>query len=240
MKLSPHAFGSNQKKTDAPVHELFVSKMNKIFSDLKYEQSKCKNYGIGRIYHSNAKNSDKIVDSLLPASLVVTSPPYLNNLDYTMQTRMELFFLDYVKNMNQLKNLRKEMVVSDAKAMYKDVNDSECVKNIQSIKKIVSDLKEVHKDKNWGWNYSFMTSQYFGGMYKVLKSLNPLIKSKGHLVFIVGESSHSGILVPVPEILAELGILAGYSVAEINTIRKRRSSSHNFELHECEVIFKKK
>ena len=77
------------------------------------------------------------------------------------------------------------MVVSDAKAMYKDVHDSECVKDLPSINKITTDLKEVHKDKKWGWDYSFMTSQYFGGMHKVLKSLKPLVKSKGHLVFII-------------------------------------------------------
>ena len=40
-----------------------------------------------------------------------------------MQTRLELFFLDFVKDMNDLRALRKRMIVSDAKAMYKKIKD---------------------------------------------------------------------------------------------------------------------
>ena len=84
---------------------LFCSKMSKVASDLQYIQNNQNILGIGRIHQIfNSKNIDNLKDELLPASLVITSPPYLNNLDYTMQTRMELFFLDYIQNMGQLKN----------------------------------------------------------------------------------------------------------------------------------------
>ena len=57
---------------------------------------------------------------------------------------------------------------------------------------------------------------------------------------VVGESAHSGVRVPVPEILGELGERVAYECEEINVLRSRRSSSHNFELRECEVILLKK
>jgi hypothetical protein len=152
---------------------------------------------------------------------------------------MELFFLRFVKNMEGLRNLRKAMVICDAKAMYKEVKDSEAVQNIQSIQKIAASLKEAHQGKKWGWDYAFMTTQYFGGMFRVLKAVKPLLKQQARFILIVGESAHSGIKVPVPDILAELGERAGYRFEEINMLRRRRSSSHNYDLCESEVILRR-
>lgn len=240
MKLTPHAFGSSKHKEDAPVYDLFSQKLFKTVNDLEYLQSLRYQTGVGEIVCCDAKVANHVQSNMLPASLAITSPPYLNNLDYTMQTRMELFFLRFVDSMAELRNLRKKMVICDAKAMYKDVKDSEEVADVQSIQQIAAALREAHKGKNWGWDYPFMTTQYFGGMFKTLKAVKPLLKRRARFILIVGESAHSGIKVPVPDILAELGERAGYQFEEINVLRRRRSSSHNYELRESEVILRKK
>jgi len=227
MKLTPHAFGSRKHKEDAPVYDLFSQKLFKIANDLEYLQSLKYQTGVGEIVCCDARIANHVQNEMLPASLAITSPPYLNNLDYTMQTRMELFFLRFVDSMAELRNLRKTMVVCDAKAMYKDIKDSEEVADVQSIQQIAAALREAHKGKNWGWDYPFMTTQYFGGMFKTLKAVKPLLKRRARFILIVGESAHSGIRVPVPDILAELGERAGYQFEEINILRRRRSSSHN-------------
>lgn len=237
MKLTPHAFGSSVRKEDAPVYELFAQKITKIALDLEYLRS-TPDIGRGQVLLCDARTVANLRDDLLPASLAITSPPYLNNLDYTMQTRMELFFLRYVNSMEELRRLRKAMLICDAKAMYKDVDDSEEVREISSIQQIAANLKEAHRGKNWGWDYAFMTTQYFGGMFKVLKAIKPLLRRNACFVLVVGESAHSGIKVPVPDILAELGERAGYHLAEINILRRRRSSSHGFELCESEVVLR--
>lgn len=239
MKLTAHAFGSNTRKEDAPVFELYSQKLHKIYQDLEHVQSLEGTVGKSTILNHDARMASSIISDLLPASLAFTSPPYLNNLDYTMQTRLELFFLGMIADMAELRQLRKAMVTCDAKAMYKDVLDSAEVKDVASIQQIVIDLKEMHKDKNWGWDYSYMTTQYFGGMMRVLRSTYPLLRPGAHFVLIVGESAHSSIKVPVPEILAELGERVQYKCEAINTLRNRRSSSHSYELRECEVILRR-
>lgn len=211
-----------------------------MYSDLEYVNSLNYLHGKGYIGERDVRSADGIRHPFGPASLAITSPPYLNNLDYTMQTRMELFFLKFAENMIDVRNLRKEMLICDAKAMYKDIKDSDEVAKVGSIQNVADRLREVHKGKNWGWNYAFMTTQYFGGMLRTLRTLKPLLKRHAPFVLIVGESSHSGIKVPVPDILAELGERAGYTFEEINVIRRRRSSSHSHELCESEVILRKK
>lgn len=236
MKLTAHAFGSQIIKEDAPVTDLFEQKIRKIGEDLSDIQGIRDYTSSSVILHADARQARSIQHELLPATLAITSPPYLNNLDYTMQTRMELFFLRFINDMKELRDLRKAMVTCDAKAMYKDVPDSAEVTDVESIQAIVQALEDVHRDKNWGWNYAYLTTQYFGGMFRVLKSIRPLLKTGGHFVLIVGESAHSGVTVPVPDVLAELGERAGYKICEINVLRRRRSSSHRYELCESEVI----
>lgn len=245
MKLAPHAFGSSTTKEDAPVFDLFSQKVLKMVRDLEYVQSLRHRLGTAEVVCGDARRSDRISARAhgrvsLPAALAITSPPYLNNLDYTMQTRMELFFLRFVNTMAELRAIRRKMLICDAKAMYRDIRDSEEVADVRTIQEIAAKLREAHRGKRWGWDYSFMTTQYFGGMLKVLRSVKPLLRRRGRFILVVGESAHSGIRVPVPDILAELGERVGYQLEEINVLRRRRSSSHPYELREAEVILRKK
>jgi DNA modification methylase len=238
MKLSAHAFGSRVVRDDAPVVELFESKVLKMLSDLKQLPPKRK-LGKVEIIEGDIRSVNVQDSPLLPASLAITSPPYLNNLDYTMQTRLELFFLDFIKNMQDLRALRKRMIVSDAKAMYKDSEDYKLIDKFMSIKRVIRELEEKLKDKNWGWDYAFMTAQYFGGMYRALKNVYTMLRRGSRFIIVVGDSAHSGVLVPVTTIIGELGEDLGYKLEEIRVHRKRRTSSHNFELQESSVILKK-
>lgn len=236
MKLSPHAFGSRQVKEDAPVYEMFLTQVRKMYDDLETVQDTPK--GITCILEGDVRLAESMSCPLVPVDLAVTSPPYLNNLDYTMQTRMELFFLDFVKSMDELRELRKKMVVCDAKAMYKDTKDHELVQAFPSVQHVVEQLKERHKNKNWGWDYAFMTAQYFGGMYRMLKSVKALLKPGARYWLVLGESAHSGVFVPVPDIIGELGESVGYQLEEIRTLRTRHSSSHTFNLRESTVVLR--
>ena len=236
MKLTAHAFGSQVRKADAPVYALFQQKIHKIFADLVALQTAPPLFGQGHIVQGDTRRADALPVPLLPAALAITSPPYLNNLDYTMQTRMELFFLRFVRDMADLRLLRKAMVVCDAKAMYKEVHDSAEVADVAAIQQIAGRLREAHAGKNWGWDYAFMTTQYFGGMVRMLRAVRPLLRPGAAFVLIVGDSAHSGVKVPVPDLFGELGERAGYHLRAINVIRRRRSTSHQFDLCESEVV----
>lgn len=239
MKLSPHAFGSRTEKEDAPVFEAFSAKILKMYRDLKELNDKSGRWGQVDVIERDARESADVRSDLLPAHFAVTSPPYLNNLDYTMQTRMELFFLGFVKHMDDLKRVRKGMVVCDAKAMYKDMPDWKLVEGVQSVQQVAEELSAKLRGRNWGWDYPFMTRQYFGGIYRVLQGVKELLRPRAKFVLITGDSAHHGIHVPVTTITGELGERVGYRLVDIEVLRERRSSSHNFTLAESAVILEK-
>lgn len=238
MKLSPHAFGSREVKHDAPVMSLFEMRLGKMLDDIKWLGNQG-NVGRAQVIEGDVRRAGEVEHRLLPARLAITSPPYLNNLDYTMQTRMELFFLGFVQSMEELKNLRKRMMICDAKATYKDIEDWRRVEEVASVAGVAQALDEELGDRNWGWNYGLMTRQYFGGLLRSLEAVRPLLAPGAPFVVIIGESAHAGILVPVPDITAELGRLAGYEATEVRVLRTRRSSSHKFGLKESAVVLRR-
>ncbi len=238
MKLSPHAFGSREVKRDAPVMCMFERKLSKMLDDVQWLQERKAHEALGRaeVIQADVREAGGLSHPLLPAALAITSPPYLNNLDYTMQTRLELFFLGFVKDMNELKALRKRMMVSDAKAMYRDVEDWRRVERVESIRLVAEAIDERLGHRGWGWDYGRMTRQYFGGLLRAMEAVRSMLAPGAHLVMILGESAHGGVLVPVPDLAAELGRLAGYRHARVRTLRTRRSSSHAYNLKECAVV----
>jgi hypothetical protein len=123
MKLPPHAFGGRDPKTDAPVYQEFEAKMRKILHHLQLLQQR-NGYGTAHIVQGDARRIGELPPPLnfVDLDFAVTSLPYLNNLDYTMQTRMELFFLEFVASMDDLKRVREQMVVCDAKGIYKSLS----------------------------------------------------------------------------------------------------------------------
>jgi SAM-dependent methyltransferase len=240
MKLSPHAFGSREVKQDAPVLQMFEMKLNKMLDDIEWLEVEGRTRALGRaeVIQGDIRALNGENNPLLPAQIAVCSPPYLNNLDYTMQTRMELFFLGFVDTMNDLKGLRKRMMVSDAKAMYREVQDWQRVEQVESVAQIAADIDDKLGDRGWGWDYGRMTRQYFGGLLRALEAVKPMLAPGAPLVLIVGESAHGGVLVPVPDLTAELGQLAGYTNPEVRVLRTRRSSSHGFSLKESAVVMR--
>ena len=235
MKLSPHAFGSRVVKHDAPVMCMFEQKLRKMIADIEWLEEQG---GLGRaeVIEGDIRASNGLLNELLPAALAIGSPPYLNNLDYTMQTRMELFFLGFVSDMEGLKKLRKKMMICDAKATYKEVEDWKRVEEIPTIATISKAIDDKLGDKGWGWDYGRMTRNYFGGLLRAMESVKPMLAPGAKLVLILGESAHGGVLVPVPDLAAELGKIAGYNHAEVRMMRTRRSSSHGFSLKESTVV----
>lgn len=242
MKLTPHAFGGREPKTDAPVYQEFEKKMRKILRDLETLQQR-NDYGVVHVVRGDARRISELLPPLgfMDLDFAITSPPYLNNLDYTMQTRMELFFLEFVTSMDDLKRIREQMVVCDAKGIYKDSNDTQALSGTarEKVFAVANAIGEKLKGRVWGWNYPRMTTEYFGGMARVFQGVHTVLRRGARLVVVVGASSHMGVLVDVPVLLGDVAKEVGFDIDDIEVMRVRRSSSHRHELKECALILRK-
>lgn len=217
--------------------DLFTRKVTQIYNDLKQVKK-----------YDHYLDCDIINDTCVKASnylkkntidFIITSPPYPNDLEYTRQTRLELYLLDFVKNMSEVQMIKKDMVKSSTKLIFKESNSENYILKFSDVKMISNQIYEQTKDKNWGFDYPRMVREYFGDMYLTLKTFYPLLKRNSHFLLVVGDQTIKSVYIPVCDILIEMARDIGYKNANKELFRIRRSTGHDIQLPEEIVILRK-
>ena len=157
-----------------PFFNTFCKKIAQAYKDLETIQQ-FDSYGKATIFNDSAMRASSFIKEE-SVDFIITSPPYPNDLEYTRQTRLELYLLDFVKNMENVQKLKKTMIKGSTKLIYKDDNFGNHIKDFQSIQQIADKIDHALSDKNWGFDYPRMVREYFGGMYLCLKEFYKIMK----------------------------------------------------------------
>ncbi|MDW7681029.1 MAG: DNA methyltransferase, partial [bacterium] len=111
LKRTP-CLGYTKNKTvedDAPF-SFFKMKINEIAKDLEKLQSHFQHINEESIvYLANSKS----FEHTQKYDVVITSPPYMNGLDYVINYKIEMGWLGFAENHTQLKIVKDDMVVCD-------------------------------------------------------------------------------------------------------------------------------
>jgi DNA modification methylase len=195
-------------------------------------------YGKSMLINESCLNSSKYLKKE-SIDLIITSPPYPNDLEYTRQTRLELYLLDFVSNMADVQRIKRKMTKGSTKLLFRESDSEKFVASINSIRNVSDAIYEETKDKNWGFDYPRMIREYFGDMYLCLKEYYPLMKEESHFLLVVGDQTIKGVFVPVCDILIELASEIGYKNCRKELHRVRRSTGHDIPLPEEIIILEK-
>lgn len=155
---------------------------------------------------------------------LITSPPYPTEKDYTRNSRLELVFLGYVTDTPELQGVKKAMIRSHSKGIYKSDKDGDLVKGVASVHRVERELAEKASTKTYGFAklYPKIITEYFGGMRRHFRSLKPLMSDGGIAAYVVGEqATYLQTYTPTATILGELAELEGFEVKEILPFRIR-------------------
>ena len=217
--------------------DLYTKKVIQIYEDLKKVQNH-NHYGKSKLINDTCLNASKYIKPKT-INFVVTSPPYPNDLEYTRQTRLEMYLLDFVKNMDDVQQIKKKMVKGSTKLIFKESRSEVFALKFNDVKIVSDKIYEQTKDKNWGFDYPRMVREYFGDMYLCLKEFFPLMEKNAHFLLVVGDQTVKGVYIPVCDILIEMAQEIGYSNCKKELFRMRRSTGHNIMLPEEIVIIEK-
>ena len=217
--------------------DLFTNKIIQIYSDLKAIQ-KHNHYGNSNLINDTCLNAKKY---LKPNSIdfIVTSPPYPNDLEYTRQTRLELYLLDFVKSMDDVQQIKRKMVKGSTKLIFKESNSETFSMKFKGVKILSDKIYEQTKDKKWGFDYPRMVREYFGDMYLYMDVFYDFLKKDANSLLVVGDQTIKGIYIPVCDILIEMAQEIGYRNCRKELFRIRRSTGHSVLLPEEIVIIQK-
>ena len=203
-------------------------------------------------WDSRVKNEDVADDS---CGLCITSPPYLNNLDYGEVSKVHSHFFEMTNDWNDITEKVRRKLVTGATTHYRDTEfvmeeftQKEFAQhNSDTMGKLVElygRIKENAKQRKGKKSFHILMMHYFEDMYYVLKEMRRVLHNGGEAYLILGDSAPYGIYVPTTQILGDIALSAGFTEYSIHKIRSRGDkwkalkNRHNISLSENILILK--
>jgi hypothetical protein len=192
------------------------------------------------------KGDARCVDAILePATIdaVITSPPYPNEKDYTRTTRLESVLLGLIRNKDDLRALKRNLVRSNTRNVYKEDADDRWVASHPEIQRIAEEIEarriELGKDSGFERMYARVTKLYFGGMAQHLATLRPVLRPGAWLAYVVGDqASYLRVMIRTGQILASIAQSLGYELIGIDLFRTRLATATQEQLREEVVVLR--
>ncbi len=174
---------------------------------------------------------------------VITSPPYPNEKDYSRTVRLESVLLGYLNNRADLQAMKRGLVRSNSRGVYRDDDDDSWVSDNAEVERIATAIEarriELGKKSGFERMYHRVTRLYFGGMARHLMSLRPLLRPGALLAYVVGDqASYLRIMIRTGQILAEIAERAGYEVESIDLFRTRHATATRAQLREEVLVLR--
>ena len=226
--------GVRGSKEDAPVLDSWLRNVRAMADDLG--ELRDRRTVSSRLYLHDAR---KLADILEPESIdaVITSPPYPNEKDYTRTTRLESVLLGFFEDMTALRSLKKNLMRSNTRNVYKDDDDDQWVVAYPRIQRIAETIerRRISLGKTSGFEklYPRVTKLYFGGMARHFSGMRTALRPGAQLAYVVGDqASYLRVMIRTGEILAEIAESLGYEVTNIDLFRTRLATATKQQLRE--------
>ena len=232
--------GVGPAKLDAPVISLWLDGIRAMVQDL--ENLPHNKTTEATVFRADARD----IAAILPPNsvdAVITSPPYPNEKDYTRTTRLESVLLGFIRSKEDLRNLKKQMIRSNTRGVYKADTDDLLVAGHPEIERIAEAIEkrriELNKDSGFEKLYARVTKLYFGGMIRHLSELRRVLRPGAQLAYVVGDqASYLRVMIRTGQILADIATSLGYEVVGIDLFRTRLSTATREQLREEVVLLR--
>lgn len=232
--------GVGKPKADVPVLVSWLACVKRVADDLRL---------LERSRHPESKvhlaDSRDLLSVLKPRSVhaLITSPPYPNEKDYTRTTRLESVLLGFIKNLEDLRSLKRSLVRSNTRGVYSVDADDLWVADHPKIQRIAATIEarriELGKTSGFERLYARVTKLYFGGMARHLSDLREVLCPGAHLAYVVGDqASYLRVMIRTGELLADIGRSLGYEVLGIDLFRTRLATATREHLREEVVLLR--
>jgi DNA modification methylase len=232
--------GVGNPKDDAPVIDAWMAEIRSMASDL--EQLRKKKAIPAEVHQADAR---EILQVLPPQSVdaVITSPPYPNEKDYTRTTRLESVLLGFLNSKEDLRAVKKNLVRSNSRNVYKDDDDDRWIAPFPEIYRLAEAIEnrriEMGKTSGFERMYARVTKLYFGGMARHLADLRKILRPGAKLAYVVGDqASYLQVMIRTGQILADIGRSLGYDVVGIDLFRTRLATATKEQLREEVVVLR--
>lgn len=239
LRFGPEV-GVGPTKPDVSVVHAWLTNVKRMAEDLR----ELRNVADAPSIVHNA-DSRHILGVLEPNSVdsVITSPPYPNEKDYTRTTRLETVLLGFINAKADLQALKRGLVRSNTRGVYKGDEDDRYVLGHAEIQRIAKDIEarriELGKTSGFERLYPRVTRLYFGGMTRHLAELRQVLRPGAQLAYVVGDqASYLRVMIRTGQLLGNIAESLGYELVGIDLFRTRLSTATKEQLREEVVVLR--
>ena len=178
------------------------------------------------------------------AGMIITSPPYPADHEYTKNTRLELIFNGMARNLGQFKTIKKRMLRASTTNLYKGDNNGLAVADFHSIRN-VTDLIHHRLSQDGATSgferlYIKLVQEYFGDMRLFLAEALNVLKPGGKIVLLVSDThAFKMVHIQTAKILQEIAEEIGFRNPEMLLWQHKSNTSHKYHLRENILILSK-
>lgn len=265
LKRTPSlGYWTKSVRASAP-WELMDAKLKEICDDLALVQ---REHGLGlRDETAYVATADaKEFEPGQPA-LVVTSPPYMNGMDYVMNYKIEMAWLGFIDSHIKAKQIKDKMVACDnvSHRITRDFAQDPDVFQDSWLTEILDRIS--YNIDHWDEGYAqrriprkrkvprqpdirprtyrrrdmpLIVHKYFDDMYRVMRKLASCLQPGGRIVLVLGDSLIADVYVPTDLLIAKMGLDFGLQIESVEKARNRRSGQiRSYKLRESVVTLVK-
>lgn len=183
---------------------------------------------------------------ILPNSvdIVLTSPPYPNNIDYSEVYKLELWLLGFITGSVEFLKLRKATFRSHPTAADVELSNEFCgALGRGMLKEVLGPIIRRTKSSSERYRHRVIVG-YASDLWRTLNEHHKVLKRGGICAIVVGNSLHGGkhlpYLIPTDLIVPAIAEKAGYRIRKIAIARNfRRRLSGNHFLRESVILLEK-
>jgi DNA modification methylase len=222
--------------------QLYSAAASRMVEDLRVLQQSRASWGPPAKTLTGSSGQAKLsADSV---DLAITSPPYVNGMDYPTNYKIELAWLDFVESYVELAHLRASMVACDniPRGTATGHRPSESVQGDDWISSVTDSIARNIRAKG-AYRRADMPAivrKYFDDLVPVISNVFRALRPGGRFVVVNGDSLMAGTYVPGDAIFGRLAAAIGFEVEGFDIARSRRSGQRRgFILRETVLTLRK-
>ncbi len=162
----------------------------------------------------DAKELDEADDSI---DLIVTSPPYINAIDYPMAHKYSLFLLDLIMPAD-FKEHCLEYVGPTERAIKRHMSRESKILAVprarrevfDEINQLIKQIRGAAGGSQVDQNRSFIVASYFSDVELILRQMLRVLKPGARAVIVLGDNRIRGVSIDTHDLVRRLGIAVGF------------------------------
>lgn len=179
-----------------------------------------------------------------PVDLIVFSPPYPNNIDYTEVYKLEAWFLGFIDDTDSFRRQRRATMRSHPSVLFEPRGWSDVPTSLLSAaEQLAAPLVAAVPRDRYRHQRARVIEGYLADAAVLLWRCYRVLKPGGHAVYVVGNSRHGSgddqYAIASDVLLAALAEEVGFEVVELKTARSLHRRGKHAHLRESVVFLQK-